>query len=351
MRKSTKALITAAICLPLFLITVKRGPEPPQDYWKGLSGDTLICLMDIRSAPYEEEDSGFNYALAGILEKDMHCHIHIINARHPLRTDSAAVASNKGAIDLLITNVPADSISAHTGGGSLPIAGFSNESVWLMDGSDISTFRGLSEWISRIKSNGTYVRLHDNFFGNRRTGSISPYDGLVKEFSRRLGWDWRLLSSVIYNESMFINATLSRRGAIGLMQVRPATGAAYGIHDLSSPRNNIDAGTRHLQYLENLMKDWGITDSANLVRFTLAAYNAGEGRIEDCRRLAESLGKNPDSWEEVAEIIPLMSQEEYYTGEYVKRGRFNGKETINYIDKVLGKYEEYAGKTAAGKTS
>ena len=73
----------------------------------------------------------------------------------------------------------------------------------------------------------------------------------------------------------------------------------------------------------------------------LAAYNAREGRIEDCRALASALGKNPDEWENIVEVMPLMSQKEYYSMECVKRGRFNAKETLNYVEKVLSKYEEY----------
>lgn len=342
MSKPLKIIIIAIITALLSCLSaIDRSPSLLPEPERRFAGDTIVCLMDIKSARYEAEDSGFNYALADMLEKDESCTVHIVNAKRSLnREDSSFLASNEGKYDIIITNSEMDSIAGGNG-GLLLVARLSDESIWAAGTDDLHVFRAMSGWIARIKSDGSYEHLYDNFFGKGDAGKISPYDRIVKHFSKRLGWDWKLVSAIIYSESMFINGTSSRKGAIGLMQIKPSTGAAYGIYDLSSPVSNIDAGTRHLRYLERLLEREGIQDSTDLVRFTLAAYNAGEGRIEDCRALASALGKNPDEWENIVEVMPLMSQKEYYSMECVKRGRFNAKETLNYVEKVLSKYEEY----------
>ena len=343
--------MAASFSIILFgIATVCRIVPDTHEKDRGFAGDTLICFMDIRSERYEAEDSGFNYAMADMLEEYGHCTVHIVNAnREPNGEDSLFLERNGGGFDIIITNMPLDSLPPATVSDStgLLMARMPGESVWISDCSDSHLFRAISGWIAMIKSNGSYDKEYDNFFNSAGNGKISPYDSLIKHYARRLGWDWKLLCAIIHSESMFINGTSSHRGAMGLMQVRPETGAAYGIYDLSSPANNIDAGTRHLRYLKRLMLKSGITDSSDLVKFTLAAYNAGEGRIEDCRALAAELGRNPDKWEDILETIPLMSDEEYYSRACIKRGRFNGRETVDYVEKVLAKYEEYSGYTKA----
>ena len=174
-----------------------------------------------------------------------------------------------------------------------------------------------------------------------RTGRISPYDDIVKRQSRLLGWDWRLLSAVIFKESRFSMGARSRRGAVGLMQVKPSTAAVYGISDLFSPEENIKAGTMFLQQIQKRYIAMGF-DSVNVVKFTLAAYNAGESRIEDCINFTLDQGGNFTDWEAVARTIPQMADPEYYEdAEYLRHGKFNGSETISYVKDVLSKYEEY----------
>ena len=174
-----------------------------------------------------------------------------------------------------------------------------------------------------------------------KTDRISPYDEIIRRQSRLLGWDWRLLSAVIFKESRFSMGARSRRGAVGLMQVKPSTAAVYGISDLFSPEENIKAGTMFLQQIQKRYIAMGF-DSVNVVKFTLAAYNAGESRIEDCINFTLDQGGNFTDWEAVARTIPQMADPEYYKdAEYLRHGKFNGSETISYVKDVLSKYEEY----------
>ena len=103
----------------------------------------------------------------------------------------------------------------------------------------------------------------------------------LREASRAQDIDYELLKALIATESGFDARAVSPKGAVGLMQVMPATAERYGVtadklmavdRKLADPRTNIRAGTRYLRYLLDLFP-------GNL-ELALAAYNAGEGAVQ-----------------------------------------------------------------------
>jgi membrane-bound lytic murein transglycosylase MltF len=76
-----------------------------------------------------------------------------------------------------------------------------------------------------------------------------------------------------------------------------------------------------------------------VIRFTLAAYNAGEGRIMDCRNLAAAQGLDNHVWENIVKIIPMMREDSILEDENVKLGKFQGHETIAYIENIQSLYK------------
>ncbi len=100
----------------------------------------------------------------------------------------------------------------------------------------------------------------------------SAYDDLIDEVARRHDVAPHLIRAVIKVESNFQPHARSPKGALGLMQVMPATGRRFGAVDLRDPRSNLSAGTQYLRWLLNRF-DEDLT-------LALAAYNAGEGAVE-----------------------------------------------------------------------
>lgn len=174
----------------------------------------------------------------------------------------------------------------------------------------------INEWIrsysgsERNKSmRERYMRVYNPQKKARQGGKvseISPYDSLIRIHADSLGWDWRLLAAVMYNESRFSILARSGAGAYGLMQVMPRTAGLYGYTNLLDPDSNIGAGAQQLRALESRYRHPDISGKDRL-RFTLAAYNAGSGRIRQGRELADSLGRNKYSWEEVRQYLPQES--------------------------------------------
>jgi membrane-bound lytic murein transglycosylase F len=170
--------------------------------------------------------------------------------------------------------------------------------------------------------------------------TLSPYDDVIRKYAAELGWDWRMLAAVVYQESKFSINSRSHRGAQGLMQVMPQTAKHYQVEDLLDPDQNLKAGTSHLKRLQRLYIKQDL-EPMELIKFTLAAYNAGEGRVADCRSFAAKQQVDSTKWDEIVKIIPLMREDSILEDESVKLGKFQGHETIAYIDNVMALYDAF----------
>ena len=211
----------------------------------------------------------------------------------------------------------------------------------------------LDHWITSFKKTQAFTLLYAKYFKNSRsstivksdyyalnTGKVSQWDDLIKIYSANINWDWRLLASLIYQESRFMPDVKSPVGAYGLMQIMPETGKNFGIDITSSPGDNIKAGAKYISWLHSIF-DAKIPDEKERMRFILASYNAGPGHILDAMRLAEKNGRDPLIWEDVAVWLQKKSEPRYYNDAVVKSGYFRGKESIAFVSEILARYEHY----------
>ncbi|UKN01838.1 transporter substrate-binding domain-containing protein [Paracrocinitomix mangrovi] len=172
-------------------------------------------------------------------------------------------------------------------------------------------------------------------------GQLSPYDEIIKEEAAKIGWDWRLISAIIYQESKFETWKTSWAGAFGIFQFMPSTASAYGISRNSSADAQIKAGVKKLnknfqQWLEE------IPDSTEAMKFTLATFNTGRAHIDDARALCEKYEKDQNVWDDnVNKMLLNLSKPKYYRDEVVKNGYCRGVETYEYVIEVLQRFEEY----------
>jgi membrane-bound lytic murein transglycosylase F len=211
----------------------------------------------------------------------------------------------------------------------------------------------LNKWLTAYKKTNSYAFLYAKYFKNERssriiksdyyalsTGKISQWDDLIKSASAEIDWDWRLLASLIYQESRFDPDVKSWAGAYGLMQIMPVTGRSIGIDITSTPSNNIKAGTIYLDQLHSIF-DPRIKDEQERIKFILASYNAGPGHILDAMRLADKYGMDPQVWDNVAVWLQKKSEPRYYNDTVVKNGYFRGTESVNFVTEILDRFEHY----------
>ncbi len=319
------------------------GADSKNDWF---TGKELVCAIDFgdKMRSTHRLETGFSYELIKQFAMDNNCTVRIVAAG---RKDASTYMDSlqNGSIDILITNIE----DAHEG-DSLNVSHPINDcSTWVTAGNDLNSVRIINRWISYYTSTPEYSRLEERFFLHRtlnpmkmasngvKARNISPYDDLLKKYAKDLGWDWRMLAAIVYQESKFSISSQSHRGAKGLMQVMPATGRRYGIEDLTDPENNLMAGTAHLNKLQDMYTGKGFSQE-EIIRFTLAAYNAGAGRIMDCRNLAAAQGLDNRVWANIVKVIPMMREDSILEDETVKLGKFQGHETIAYVENVQSLY-------------
>ena len=117
------------------------------------------------------------------------------------------------------------------------------------------------------------------------------------------------------------------------------------MEDISHPNDNIRGGVYYLRKLYNLFPG---AQEGDRIRLTLAAYNAGMGRVFDAQALAAHLGMNPLSWESVKSTLPLLSRRNQalhrtvWSQERPRSGWFaNPGETLQYVENVMNNYDDY----------
>ncbi len=177
----------------------------------------------------------------------------------------------------------------------------------------------------------------------KKGGRISPYDGSFKKHAPISGYDWRLLAAIGFNESRFDNDIISWAGAQGVMQIMPITAKALGIDssDLSNADSNILAAAKLLKKLDTSLAD-KVPDADERLRFVIAAYNCGLGHIFDSMALAEKYGLDSTKWlGNVSEAALMKSRPQYYNDPVVKNGYFRGRETTEFVDKVMSVYSYF----------
>lgn len=219
-----------------------------------------------------------------------------------------------------------------------------DSSTWVIDGTLSASHREMNLWLSHFSHTSEHKKMVERFSpsyepyrrlaSGRKYSSISPYDDLIRKYSDKLGWKMEMLAALIWQESKFRIEAKSRRGAVGLMQMMPGTAGRFEADNLLDPEENIAAAVRYLAHLQSLFRLY-TDDRAELMKLTLASYNAGEGRILDCMNYAASIGAPHRSWEDIVAVIPDMREDSILDRDTVKLGKFKGYETIRYVDNMV----------------
>lgn len=191
-----------------------------------------------------------------------------------------------------------------------------------------------------FKNKNQFNRRLDSEYYTGTTGKFSRYDAVVKKYAKGLGWDWVLMKSLIYEESMFDPGNESWAGASGLMQLMPSTAREMGVTKINDPEQNIRAGS---EYLKKMYANWeNIPDSIQRIKFAMASYNCGFGHIKDAQRLARKYGKDYLRWDEGVDFFVLnLTKPEYYNDEVVKFGYARGYEPYEYVSAIFDRYKKY----------
>lgn len=234
------------------------------------------------------------------------------------------------------------------------LGGYSQNLAWALPLNSDSLLLLINEWLEQYKKSKEFYYVYNKYFKNSRTtkmakseyyshggGKISPYDDLIKEFSEDIAWDWRLLASLIYQESKFNPEAESWSGAFGLMQMMPSTAEQYGLSTTSSPAIQIEAGVKYIHLIDQQLKPL-VEDSIERRKFVMASYNAGLAHVLDAQRLALKYEKDPQVWDDNVDYYLLnKSKPEYYEDSVVYYGYCRGSEPYKYVNEIYERYQHY----------
>ena len=165
---------------------------------------------------------------------------------------------------------------------------------------------------------------------NQNSESVKRFKqmkGLFQKYANRYHFPWMLIAAQAYQESQLNQDARSSVGAIGVMQVMPATAASppINIRNVTELEPNIHAGVKLLKYVRDDYFKNEPMDLLNKTLITLAAYNAGPARLGQCRQITAQMGLNPNVW---------FQNVEYAVAKKV------GSQPIEYVSNI---YKYYVG--------
>jgi membrane-bound lytic murein transglycosylase F len=200
-----------------------------------------------------------------------------------------------------------------------------------------------------MESSGELVRLKERYFGHVTRLQEADVLGVLEKRGTLLrdllthfhdaqsetGLDWRLLAAIAYQESQWDAHAVSPTGVRGIMMLTEDTADRLGVKDRLDARESILGGARYVIMLKSaLPEDIPEPDRTWLA---LAAYNIGQGHLNDARGLARKLGKNPDGWRDMKAVLPLLSRSEYAGS--LKYGFARGGEARAFAENVRIYYD------------
>ena len=215
---------------------------------------------------------------------------------------------------------------------------------WVVKHGAHDLVQAVNRFFTAYRSSGQLSKLQQQESGDNRpfayeesrefqgniTERLPHFRQLFEAAATQSGIDWRLLAAVGYQESKWDPLAQSADGALGVMMLTNDTADAMGIHDRKNPEQNILAGARYLAEVREKVPDR--IPEPDRTWLTVAAYNVGFGHLEDARVIAQARGKNPDSWLDVRECLPLLAQERWFLK--AKRGYARGWEPVQFVDRV-----------------
>jgi membrane-bound lytic murein transglycosylase MltF len=178
--------------------------------------------------------------------------------------------------------------------------------------------------------------VYKKYFGSTKFAKSATSPEEIAKFNRMVDvfrkhgeqydMDYLLMMAQGFQESRLDQNAKSHVGAVGVMQVMPATGKELKVGDITVEPNNIHAGVKYMRFMIDQYYEKEPMSRLNKALFAFAAYNAGPGRIRQMRAEAEKRGLNPNKWFDNVELV---------VAEKV------GTETVTYVANIYKYYVAY----------
>ncbi|EWC42882.1 membrane-bound lytic murein transglycosylase MltF [Pseudomonas stutzeri] len=228
--------------------------------------------------------------------------------------------------------------------------GEQNSLAWVVaKGEDDSLLKAADAFLEQAQQNGTLQRLRERYYGHvdvlgyvgayafakHLQQRLPRYEKAFRETARKHGIDWRLLAAIGYQESHWQPEATSKTGVRGLMMLTLRTANAMGVTNRLDPVQSIQGGGKYLVKVHARLPD--SIEEPDRTWFALAAYNVGGGHLEDARKLAEAEGLDPNKWLDVKQMLPRLSQKQWYSK--TRYGYARGGEPVHFVANIRRYYD------------
>jgi len=302
---------------------------------------------------YVHQNSSYSARLEN-LEEEIGEDIRIIEV--PTETEQLIKMVANGDIDFTVSdeNMAKVNNTYYPGIDISTAISFSQNQAWAVRKGSVELKKEIDSWLESFTKTTKYAVIYKKYFNSERsafivksdyyypeTGKISTYDQIIKTEAEKIGWDWRLIASMIYQESRFNPNITSWAGAFGIMQLMPRTAGIFGVTESSSTEAQIKAGIKLIQKLDKRFEK-EIPDPHERAKFVLASYNVGYGHVRDAINLTVKYDGNPTIWENNVESYLLKKADpNFYNDPIVNNGYCRGKETSAYVREIMFRYDHY----------
>ncbi|MCF7971415.1 MAG: membrane-bound lytic murein transglycosylase MltF [Methylococcaceae bacterium] len=313
-------------------VVCHRDAKPPKDT-AGLLGKSILIIAE----------SGYQDSL---LEQKENYPELIWQVTSNLSTEEVLEKVEKKEVDCTIINSNIMSLNRRYYPNlivAFPISE-ARELAWMLP-PDAEYFKQyVDDWFAKTEESSTLNILNERYYGfadifdyydnfiylKRITSRLPRYETAFKQAAEQYELPWTLLAAQAYQESSWNAKARSSTGVGGLMMLTQKTAEAIGINKRMDPLQSIKGGAKYLDKMLQKIPD----DVAEVDRiwFALTAYNVGFAHLLDARELAVRLGKSPNTWHDMKEVLPLLSQKQYY--KKLKYGYARGAEPVKYIDRI-----------------
>ena len=179
---------------------------------------------------------------------------------------------------------------------------------------------------ARMKTYPAYLKRLRNATAEADWKRFEQTIALFRKYGERYSFDYLMVAALGYQESRLDQKARSHVGAIGIMQLMPATAAGLKVGDVTQVEPNVHGGFKYLRQIYDRHLDTAGLDEQNRTLFAIAAYNAGSGRVAKLRAEAAEKGLDPNIWFNNVELVAA---------------RRVGQETVVYVRNIYKYYIAY----------
>lgn len=227
--------------------------------------------------------------------------------------------------------------------------GSPKDHAWLMGKNQTELKAEVDRWMASNAGKAAVDRVHYRYYSfiedfdfvdtralvARIEKRLPKYKSLFEKAAAKHPFDHTLLAAQSYQESHWEADAKSPSGVRGIMMLTQNTAKSLGVTNRLDPKQAIPAGAEYLSKMHSKFSDE--IPEPDRTYMALAAYNLGRAHMHDAQILARKLGKNPHSWVDMEEVLPLLSDKRYYKD--LRYGYARGMEPVRYVQRIRN-YED-----------